>query len=170
MHNERAIEDVVVHRNARHPLERFAKLAIYLLARRAVQQFKIDDSACRDPPRQQQRLDDRAHLGTGRPTSQCTLVSQIRGHGHVSKYDEKENADAAEEVVLLTSLGLNHRSTVVDLGAGTGQFAIAVAASCSLPTGSCASGMSLMQQCGFEIVDATQPDDGFFARYVLKKG
>lgn len=50
---------------------------------------------------------------------------------HVSKYDEKENADAAEEVVLLTSLGLNDRSTVVDLGAGTGQFAIAVAASCA---------------------------------------
>ncbi len=51
--------------------------------------------------------------------------------GHVSRYDKKEDADAAEEVVLLTSFGLDCSSTVVDLGAGTGQFAIEVAAFCA---------------------------------------
>ena len=46
---------------------------------------------------------------------------------HVSRYDEKEDADAAGEVRLLQSLGLSRGSTVVDLGAGTGQFALAAA-------------------------------------------
>ena len=46
---------------------------------------------------------------------------------HVSLYDEKEDADAASEVRLLQSLGLRHASIVVDLGAGTGQFALAAA-------------------------------------------
>jgi ubiquinone/menaquinone biosynthesis C-methylase UbiE len=46
---------------------------------------------------------------------------------HVSRYDEKEDADAADEVRLLQSLGLSRGSTVVDLGAGTGQFALAAA-------------------------------------------
>lgn len=50
--------------------------------------------------------------------------------GHVSRYDEKEDAAAEEEVALLKTLGLDRRSTVVDLGAGTGQFAIAVSRSC----------------------------------------
>ena len=46
---------------------------------------------------------------------------------HVSRYDEKEDADAAAEVRLVQSLGLSRGSTVVDLGAGTGQFALAAA-------------------------------------------
>lgn len=46
---------------------------------------------------------------------------------HVSRYDEKEDADAATEVRLLQSAGLRPGSTVVDLGAGTGQFALAAA-------------------------------------------
>ncbi len=49
---------------------------------------------------------------------------------HVGRYDQKEDAAAEEEVALLKSLGLDHRSTVVDLGAGTGQFATAVSGSC----------------------------------------
>ncbi|MEO5840633.1 MAG: methyltransferase domain-containing protein [Acidimicrobiales bacterium] len=44
---------------------------------------------------------------------------------HVSRYDEKEDADAANEVRLLQSLGWGREATVVDLGAGTGQFALA---------------------------------------------
>ncbi len=51
--------------------------------------------------------------------------------GHVSRYDTKEDADASAEVALLKSLGLGPRSIVVDLGAGTGQLAIAVAGSCA---------------------------------------
>jgi ubiquinone/menaquinone biosynthesis C-methylase UbiE len=46
---------------------------------------------------------------------------------HVSRYDDKEDADAAGEVRLVQSLGLSRGSTVVDLGAGTGQFALAAA-------------------------------------------
>ncbi len=50
---------------------------------------------------------------------------------HVRRYDAKEDADAEGEVTVLRSLGLDERSEVVDLGAGTGQFAVAVAGICS---------------------------------------
>ena len=49
---------------------------------------------------------------------------------HVARYDAKEDASAEQEVGLLRSLGLDSRSVVVDLGAGTGQFAIAVSGAC----------------------------------------
>ncbi len=51
--------------------------------------------------------------------------------GHVARYDAKEDADAADEVLLCQKLGLTAESTVVDLGAGTGQFALAVAPHCA---------------------------------------
>lgn len=50
---------------------------------------------------------------------------------HVARYDAKQDASAAEEVALLKDLGLDDRSVVVDLGAGTGQFALAVARHCA---------------------------------------
>jgi ubiquinone/menaquinone biosynthesis C-methylase UbiE len=50
---------------------------------------------------------------------------------HVSRYDEKEDADAIEEVQILNQAGMNRRSVVVDLGAGTGQFTIAAAKECN---------------------------------------
>lgn len=46
---------------------------------------------------------------------------------HVSKYDVKEDAGAQQEVVHLQTHGLDGDAVVVDLGAGTGQFALAVA-------------------------------------------
>lgn len=50
---------------------------------------------------------------------------------HASRYDAKENAAAADEVCLLRQLGLDRSSEIVDIGAGTGQFAVAAAAVCS---------------------------------------
>jgi SAM-dependent methyltransferase len=50
---------------------------------------------------------------------------------HVARYDDKEDASASAEVLLLRSLGLDERSVVVDLGAGTGQLTLAVAPLCA---------------------------------------
>jgi ubiquinone/menaquinone biosynthesis C-methylase UbiE len=49
---------------------------------------------------------------------------------HVGRYDQKEDAGAADELAVLTGLGLSDDSVVVDLGAGTGQFALAAARLC----------------------------------------
>lgn len=49
---------------------------------------------------------------------------------HVARYDGKEDAGAAAEVALLAELGLTGDSVVVDVGAGTGQFTVAVAPAC----------------------------------------
>ena len=48
---------------------------------------------------------------------------------HVSRYDSKMDAEAAEELVLLKQLGLNEQSEVLDIGAGTGtgQFTLTAA-------------------------------------------
>lgn len=50
---------------------------------------------------------------------------------HVARYDAKEDAAAAAEVEVLQALGLGDHSIVVDLGAGTGQFTLAVAPVCA---------------------------------------
>jgi SAM-dependent methyltransferase len=49
---------------------------------------------------------------------------------HVERYDRKMDAGAAHEVDLLRSYGLDESSMVVDIGCGTGQFSLAVAAVC----------------------------------------
>src|SRR5690606_12674214 len=50
---------------------------------------------------------------------------------HAARYDAKEDAAAASEVALCRDLGLTEDSVVVELGAGTGQFALAVAPHCA---------------------------------------
>ncbi len=50
---------------------------------------------------------------------------------HVSRYDLKEDAGAIDEVCFLQKLGLSHESVIVDIGSGTGQFAVAVAPACA---------------------------------------
>jgi FkbM family methyltransferase len=49
---------------------------------------------------------------------------------HVARYDGKEDAGADGELRLLEKLGLGTDTEIVDLGAGTGQFAVAAAAIC----------------------------------------
>ncbi len=50
---------------------------------------------------------------------------------HVQRYDAKMDADAAEELRMLHDTGaLRSTSTIVDIGAGTGQFALAAARAC----------------------------------------
>ncbi len=51
--------------------------------------------------------------------------------GHVARYDAKEDAAAGDELVLLRQLGLDQSSVVVDMGAGTGQFAMTAAEACA---------------------------------------
>ena len=50
--------------------------------------------------------------------------------GYVATYEAKAGYHPAEDVAILCRHGLDARATVVDLGAGTGQFAVAAAAVC----------------------------------------
>jgi len=49
---------------------------------------------------------------------------------YAAAYDGKAGTDVVEEVALLRDLGLNERSMLVDLGAGTGTLALAAAPHC----------------------------------------
>ncbi len=65
-------------------------------------------------------LDERAHAGREHFDEQ-----------HARRYDAKMDAEAEEEVRLLVGAGiLERRSSVVDIGAGSGQFALAAAPAC----------------------------------------
>ena len=46
---------------------------------------------------------------------------------HVARYDQKQDADAAAELETLLAFGLAPNATIVDMGAGTGQFALVAA-------------------------------------------
>jgi SAM-dependent methyltransferase len=66
------------------------------------------------------RLDERAYAGRENLDAR-----------HARRYDAKEDAHASEEVRLLQDRGvLGPTTSVVDLGAGTGQFALAAAEVC----------------------------------------
>jgi SAM-dependent methyltransferase len=51
--------------------------------------------------------------------------------GHVARYDRKMDARAAEEIELLRAAGLLPAAVLVDIGAGTGQLALAAASMCA---------------------------------------
>jgi SAM-dependent methyltransferase len=50
--------------------------------------------------------------------------------GYVVGYDRKSGYEAAEDLKVLQEYGLNKESVVIDLGAGTGVFALSVAPYC----------------------------------------
>lgn len=50
---------------------------------------------------------------------------------HVTRYDGKMDSDAAAELSLLQELGLTERSTMIEFGAGTGQFTVQAARACA---------------------------------------
>jgi len=62
------------------------------------------------------RLDELAHAG-----------QEHLDALYVAGYDRKSSTDWSEEVADLRALGIGSASTVVDLGAGTGAFAEAIA-------------------------------------------
>jgi SAM-dependent methyltransferase len=49
---------------------------------------------------------------------------------YVAAYDGKAQADPGDDLARLRALGLDHTSTLVDFGAGTGTFALAAAPLC----------------------------------------
>jgi predicted TPR repeat methyltransferase len=46
---------------------------------------------------------------------------------YVAEFDRKSPTDWTEDIRKLQAMGIGAQSTVVDLGAGTGQFALAIA-------------------------------------------
>jgi ubiquinone/menaquinone biosynthesis C-methylase UbiE len=61
-------------------------------------------------------IDETAHAG-----------SEHLDPGYVPTYDEKAGTDPQDDLARLLELGLNESQTLVDLGAGTGTFALAAA-------------------------------------------
>lgn len=50
---------------------------------------------------------------------------------HVTRYDGKMDSDAGTELSVLRELGLTERSTIIEFGAGTGQFTVEAARACA---------------------------------------
>ena len=75
---------------------------------------------------------------TGSASSPGWLLDEMASAGrenldvdHVARFDDISDPRAAAEVALLVELDLDEYSSVVDLGAGTGQLTLAVATACS---------------------------------------
>ena len=70
-------------------------------------------------PRPDWYLDELAHAGP-----------EHLDPAYITTYDRKAGTDPAEDVAALQGLGLDAASVLVDLGAGTGTFSLAVAPHC----------------------------------------
>jgi SAM-dependent methyltransferase len=79
----------------------------------------------------------RMHDAQERGATRGWLLDELANAGrenldaaHVERYDGKMDARAIDEVELLSAWGLDASSIVVDLGSGTGQFALTAAGVC----------------------------------------
>ncbi len=90
-------------------------------------------------------LDELAHAGPEHLDS-----------GDVAAYDEKSPTDWDQDLAALSSSGVGPTSVVVDLGAGTGSFALAIAPHVARVVAADASAamVALMRQRGIEAVQA----------------
>lgn len=61
------------------------------------------------------------------PDELAVAGQENRDPAHAARYDKKMNAEAKRELAELLQHGIGKESTVVDLGAGTGQFVMEVA-------------------------------------------
>jgi SAM-dependent methyltransferase len=97
------------------------------------------------PPTSSWWLDELAHAGPEHLAS-----------AYVAAYDEKSPTDWGEDLAALSSLGVGRTSVVVDLGAGTGSFALAIAALVArvVAVDVSAAMVALMRQRGIEAVQA----------------
>jgi ubiquinone/menaquinone biosynthesis C-methylase UbiE len=66
-------------------------------------------------------------LRTWIPDELAYAGRENRDPAHAARYDQKMDAEAKRELAELLPLGIGSDSTVVDLGAGTGQFAMEAA-------------------------------------------
>lgn len=91
------------------------------------------------------RLDESAHAG-----------SEHLDANYVARYDRKSPTDWSEDVATLRALGVGPASTVVDMGAGTGSFAEAIAPHVARVVAADVSGamVAAMRLRGIEAVQA----------------
>ncbi len=64
------------------------------------------------------------------PDETSTAGAEHLDASYVAAYDRKSATDPSEDVRRLLALGVDERATVVDMGAGTGTFAVAMAPHC----------------------------------------
>jgi SAM-dependent methyltransferase len=103
---------------------------------------------------------------------------------HIARYDGKEDAGAIDEVRYLQGAGLTDASVVIDMGAGTGQFTLAVAPVCARVVAVDVSALMLdrlrakvadLGQTNIDVVQAGfltyahpgEPADLIYSRYAL---
>jgi ubiquinone/menaquinone biosynthesis C-methylase UbiE len=97
-----------------------------------------------------------AHRGAGRGWLLDELATAGRENldvDHVARYDAKEDGGVAAEVSFCRELGLDGGWTVVDVGAGTGQFAIAVGEVCGRVVAVDVSAV-MLERLGEKVVEA----------------
>lgn len=86
---------------------------------------------------------------------------------HIARYDRKMDSDAEAELSLLKEHGFNEQSTVIEFGAGTGQFTVEAARACAHVTAVDVSppmlGYLEKKLSGYGLTNATLVNAGFLS-------